>query len=470
MKNIRSKFVKESLLDYENLAQTLKENTSNAVKDLLSEAVMETYKQILKEEDENEYEEEVVEDGDVIDDTKESDKEDETSEETVNDEESSEEESESELNADDANLEDVETEEPMEGNEESVEDGWKDFDDFKVDDEEDTFDFTNADDSDIVRVFKLMKDNDQVMVTVDQNSNKVELKDNNADVEYIIDMGQNETTEDNLESNNYMNENRIFELVLNEYDSHMGYTDNYQKKEPMTTKGVKEPGKNVNDWDAGAPKSTSKPWGGKVKKENNKPFTENEEFDEALIDECGDMEIEEATNVGGFVQQNSTSKSHIPNSNGRKARNSSVAGQKTKNTTNPRYSTNEAKSMMKKVNTILKENAELKSALSKFKSVLEEAAVTNLNLGQIIKLISENSTTKDEKQEIITRFGKEAKTIEQSKSLYESINNELKKKNTMSINEEKQFVANNSKVINETQIYKSKDLVASLDLMARLCK
>ena len=52
----------------------------------------------------------------------------------------------------------------------------------------------------------------------------------------------------------------------------------------------------------------------------------------------------------------------------------------------------------------------------------------------------------------------------------ELINNELKKKNTMSINEEKQFVANNSKVINETQIYKSKDLVASLDLMARLCK
>ena len=46
----------------------------------------------------------------------------------------------------------------------------------------------------------------------------------------------------------------------------------------------------------------------------------------------------------------------------------------------------------------------------------------------------------------------------------------IKKKNTMSINEEKQFVANNSKVINETQIYKSKDLVASLDLMARLCK
>ena len=250
----------------------------------------------------------------------------------------------------------------------------------------------------------------------------------------------------------------------------MGYTDDYQSKEPMTNNGVKEPGKNVNDWDCGAPKSNSKPWASR-KKENNKPFTENEDMDDVLIDECGDTEIEEGTNVGGFVQQNSTSKSHIPNSNGRKARNSSVAGTKTKGTTTPRYSaTNEGKAMLNKVNSILKENKELKSALNQFKSVLEEAAVTNLNLGQIIKLISENSTTKDEKQEIITRFGKEAKTIEQSKSLYESISNELKKKSTMNIHEEKQFTTNGSKMINETQIYKSKDLMESLDLMSRLCR
>ena len=125
---------------------------------------------------------------------------------------------------------------------------------------------------------------------------------------------------------------------------------------------------------------------------------------------------------------------------------------------------------MHKVEKILKENEELKSALGKFKSVLQEAAVTNVNLGQIIKLISENSTTKDEKKEIISRFGTEAKTIEQSKSLYESISRDLKKNNTMNINEEKQFTANGSKMINETQIYQSKDLLDSLDLMHRLCK
>ena len=135
----------------------------------------------------------------------------------------------------------------------------------------------------------------------------------------------------------------------------------------------------------------------------------------------------------------------------------------------PRYSTNESK-MMAKVEKILKENKELKEALGKFKNVLKEASVVNVNLGQIIKLISENSTTKEEKQEIIERFGNEAKTVSDSKKLYETISRELQKKNTMSINEDKQFTTNSSKMINETQIYQSKDLLDSLDLMHRLCK
>ena len=74
------------------------------------------------------------------------------------------------------------------------------------------------------------------------------------------------------------------------------------------------------------------------------------------------------------------------------------------------------------------------------------------------------------KQEIIERFGKEAKTVEQSKNLYESISRELKKNNKMDINEDKQFTTTGSKMINEKQIYQSKDLMESLDLMHRLCK
>lgn len=472
MKEIRSKFVKESLLDYETLANSLKENTSNAVRDLLNEAVRETYNQILNEEegDEDEYEVEEVDDTTSEESNgAETETEADADVETDVDGEGEESGEGKEVETVEDDTEEVSDTEDVSSADESESDEWAEFDKYKISDDE--YDFSQADDDEIVKVYKLLKDDDQVLVNVDNDTKKVELKDNETGAEYLIDLSSFDNSNDldfggdadgdlNFEDNN-MNESRIFEIVLNEYDSHVGYTDNYQKKDVMTTPSTEEPGKNVNDWDAGVPKGKSKPWVGKG---NSKPFEKkvNEEEGEEVV-------VDEATNVGGFVQQNSTSKSHVPNSNGRKARNSSVGGVKTKGTADPRYSTNESK-MMAKVEKILKENEELKSALGKFKSVLQEAAVTNVNLGQIIKLISENSTTKDEKKEIIARFGTEAKTIEQSKSLYESISRELKKNNKMSIDEDKQFTANSSKMINETQIYQSKDLLDSLDLMYRLCK
>ena len=465
MKEIRSNFVKESLLDYESLANTLKENTTQAVRDLLGEAVRETYNQILSEADENEYEvEDEVED---------------TTTDATNDVESTEDTEEADVESvqadEEGSVEDAKEETPIDEPmaDETEEDGWAEFEKYKVSDDE--YDFSEANDDEIVKVYKLLKDEDQVHVNVDKDTKKVEIKDNETGAEYLLDLSSfggsqpeqendvdfgDEANSDLEIENENMNESRLFEIVLNEYDSHVGYTDNYQKKDVMTNPGTKEPGKDVNDWDAGVPKGDKKPWAGKG---STKPFTEEEVADE--------VPMEEATNVGGFVQQNSTSKSHVPNSNGRKARNMSKGGSKVSGTADPRYSnaTNESK-MMAKVEKILKENEQLKSALNKFKTVLEEAAVTNVNLGQIIKLISENSTTKEEKQEIIARFGKEAKTVEQSKNLYESISRELKKNNTISINEDKQFTTNGSKMINETQIYQSQDLMESLDLMHRLCK
>ena len=478
MKEIRSNFVKESLLDYESLANTLKENTSLAVRDLLNEAVRETYSKILAEEDENDYEVEEV------DDTQSEETND--AETTDNSESNTNSDMDSEDTEDDVEFESEETTE--EGDEETIpstedeseeNDEWAEFEQYKSDDN--VYNFLEANDEEIVKVYKLLKDEDQVHVNVDKDSKKVELKDNETGAEYLLDLGSfgsstseqeddidlsNSEADSEIEMEDNMNESKLFELVLNEYDSHVGYTDNYQKKDVMTTPSNTETGKNVNDWDAGVPKGSSKPW---ASKGDNAPF--DKKVNEEDAENMEETPVEEATNVGGFVQQNSTSKSHIPNSNGRKARNSSVAGVKTKDTAEPRYSTatNESK-MVKKVNQILKENEQLKNALAKFKTVLEEAAVTNVNLGQIIKLISENTTTRDEKQEIISRFGKEAKTVEQSKQLYETISRELKKNNTMSINEDKQFTANSSKMINETQIYQSQDLMESLDLMHRICK
>ena len=500
-KNIRSKVVKESLLDYNALANSLKENTESAVKTLLDEAVRDTYAKLLSEDDDKDYEEEEVEDtsSDITNDA-------ESVDAATDDVEGTDTGMEADEPIDDAAVEggdDTVVDGAEEGGESSDEgDEWAEFDKYKISDDE--YDFSNAEDEEIVKVYKLMKNDDQILVHKDDNGN-VNIQDNETGAEYLISLGDNgEATgvaasepsddvitddegaddfgaEDDFENeNNDMNESteRMFELVL-EYDSNVGYTDNYQKKDVMTNPGMSEPGKNVNDWDAGVPHGTEKPWSGYPGKKNkaDKPFNASKGKqleEEEAVEGAVEAPVEEATNVGGFVQQNSTSKSHVPNSNGRNASSMSKCGKRVKGTVTPRYSGGEedtvSESFMKRANKVLAENKELKATLTDVMTSLKEAAVTNHNLGMIIKLISENSTTQDEKKEIISRFSNEAKTVEASKNLYESISRDLQKSKKMNITEEASLTVEGSKKINETKIYQSPDVLDSLDLMHRMMK
>ena len=498
-KNIRSKVVRESLLDYNTLADSLKENTESAVKNLLNEAVRDTYAKLLNEGDED-YEEEEVEDTNSDITTDDADGGDEIADDGMDagsEEEGLEAEGDKELPA----------EEGAEDEEGADDEGWAEFDKYKVSDDE--YDFSNAEDEEIVKVYKLMKNDDQILVHKDDNGN-VNIQDNETGAEYLIKLddedeatgvaasepgedeeilndgegaddfsGEDDEIENNFEDDMNESTERMFELVL-EYDSNVGYTDNYQKKDVMTNPGMSEPGKNVNDWDAGVPKGDSKPWSGYPGKKNkaDKPFNagKGKKVEENAENECGDTEmpVEEATNVGGFVQQNSTSKSHVPNSNGRNARSMSKGGSRVKGTPTPRYSGGEGdatnESLVKRVNKTIEENKALKKTLNTVMTSLKEAAVTNCNLAQIVKLISENSTTQEEKKEIIGKFAKQAKTVEESKALYESISEDLKKVKKMNLTEDKNLSVESSKKINETTIYKSQDVMESLDLMHRMMK
>ena len=490
-KNIRSKVVRESLLDYNTLADSLKENTESAVKALLGEAVRDTYAKLLtEEEDDKDYEEGEVED---------------TSSDIANDAESSDVVDDGQADADagmDAADGDVEGEE-LEGGESVIDgaaegdategeavdgeegDEWAEFDKYKVSDDE--YDFTNAEDEEIVKVYKLMKNDDQILVHKDDNGN-VNIQDNETGAEYLINLGDNgeaagvaasepsddevitdDSAEDDFENNmNDMNESteKMFELVL-EYDSNVGYTDNYQKKDVMTNPGMSEPGKNVNDWDAGVPKGTEKPWSGYPSKKNkaDKPFNaekgkqiEEEENLEESAAECGGR-------MGAHGRMMGT-KSHNPI----KAKKNSPMNQHHVSTAGEYEGNPTNESFMKRANAALEENKELKSTLTDLMEQLKKVSVTNHNLAQIIKLISENTTSKDEKKEIINRFKNEGKTIEASQALYESISRELQKSNKMSITEDKNLTVESSKKINETPIYKSQDMLDSLDLMHRMMK
>lgn len=468
--NIRSKSVKDSLESYNALSQSLKENTKNAVMDILSETVRETYAKILAEDED--YEEDEVKDVEnpETDDTNLEDSEDILS--TEDDESSSE--------ADGENNDDSETETTIvttkESGDEGDEDEWSSFEQFKIGDNE--YDFSDADEEAAIKVYKLLKDDDQLLVVKD-GENKLNIKDNETNSEYLVDLGEGDKEETEISTLNddtkvEESKERVGNSTLYENDSNVGYTDNYQKNDVLDTKGLPvTDDKDSRDWGSKGlrKRGGEKRWSGKTgSKQENQPFnTEKDKSDDSIIFEVYADDIEEGTNVGGFVQQNSTTKSHVPNSSGRRARNSG------KGTVVPRYSqeterkemTNE--SIFRKAQKIFKENTELKKTLVQFKNVLQEAAVTNVNLGQIIKLITENTTSQDEKKEIIARFGKEAKTVEQSKNLYESISRTLKKSNKMNITESAELNTVSSKQINETQIYKSDDILKSLDLMHKLC-
>jgi hypothetical protein len=462
-KQLNGKLIKESLMDYNNLAEQLKENVAESVKSLLEEQVRQAYASILNESDDEELEEKEY-DVEEVEDTQDDSEEAESGETEAETEEDSVEGEGMEPKGDDSSQD---TEEIVSSDGEEVDEPEGDvegeadeFEKYKVSDNK--YDFRNAKDDELVKVYKRLTNDDQV--TVVMNDDKVSISDKETGADYIIDMSGNDDTSEITDDNftDDMNESRIYEIALNEYDSNVGYTDNYQKKDVMTLPSAKTGGKG-RDIDAGVPDTNTKPWSNK---KDAAPFNDKK----GKTVECGDVTtennapgMEETVAQKGGTNRMIGAKSHIPDTsctNNPKKHTASKAGE---------YM---SESIVKKANKIFEENKKLKGQLEKITEMLREAAVTNVNLGGIIKLISENSTTKEEKRNIINRFTNEVHTIEESKSLYKTISDELNKKpqTTTNINEEKQIGTANAEVINESKFYQDESLMNSLGLMHKICK
>lgn len=449
--------------EIEQLASSITEGSKLTLKNILNEAVSNYLREEVLNEDEDEDDDETnnknnkksskVEEFDNMSDDTTEDEDDTTEDEddTAEDEDNPTE--------DDDNTTEVEedTIEKADVDTDSDEDEWSNFEEYKIgnDDGSEEYDFTNETNPEtLVKVFKLMKNDDQVSVVKDDET--IKIKDNEADTEYVIEL--------DCETSNYNNndEENIYELTMAES---LGYTDNYQDKDPIEGLSMGDSPKNTKDWHKGVPTGTKKPWAGKG---SSKPFSEKVEkvFEITLNDgiDNEDEFVDEATNVGGYVQQNSTSKSHVPNSSGRKARNMSKGGEKKTSTSTPRYSGMNESIQMKALNKALQENKKLKETVNKVANIMKEAVQVNVNLGHIVRLMVENSTTKQEKEDIIRRFNS-VKTNNEAKNLYESISSELKKSKNSVITEQATTVQS-SKKINESKIYDDTNTV--LDLMKRM--
>ena len=422
---------KNSVLEMEQLAASITEGTKNTLRDILSEAVSNYLREEVLNEDDDE-----MEDTEETPDVETSDVEefDETSDDADNAEETPEKADEVEETSEET----IETE-PTE----DEGDEWADFADYKIGDDEgsEEYDFTQeTDPNKLVKVFKLMKNDDQVSVVKD--GDKVTIKDNEEGTEYVIELDA-ESSDNNDDLND--------DVTMTES---LGYTDNYQDKDPI--EGLSMDGgapKNTKDWHKGVPTGTKKPWAGKGKSD---PFGKKTEkvFEITLNDDVDVEEPIEENATTSKYQQRRMVKTMVPaDAYVQDGAHEVSQGGKLK-----------VESLQKKIDAALLENKQLKETVAKVSKIMKEAVQVNVNLGHIVRLMVENSTTKAEKEDIVKRFNN-VKTNDEAKTLYESISSELKKSHSTIMTEQATTVEN-SKKINESKIYDEPNGVR--DMMKRM--
>jgi hypothetical protein len=124
--------------------------------------------------------------------------------------------------------------------------------------------------------------------------------------------------------------------------------------------------------------------------------------------------------------------------------------------------------------TILREkNEEYRKALNVFRNKLNEVAVFNSNLAYATRLFTEHSTSKQEKINILRRFDG-VETIKESKNLYQNLKDELSVNTSQPMNEsmeraiQKAPVSGSAINLIESKTYENPQFLRMKDLMSKL--
>lgn len=465
-KNIRSEYLQQLIEDKNGLEDKLKEVTKSTIESIMGENIENKLRKIISEDEDSFIEDEVEDDStessedgndEVVSNT-------ETDTETVDDTEDGEEETET---TDTADVVDGMDDKDIDGEE----DIWNDLEQYKGADGE--YDLTGMDADNLIKVMQVMKPADGIRVVKNDNGT-ITLSDDDTDKEYIIDIESDydDSMEDSFSEEGVEESRRM--RCCNE-ESNLGYTDNFQNKTAMTTPPNTEPAnpKTTYSMDGGAPTGTEKRWANQGDKA---PFDEN------VNEEC-EFEVELDDDKDDEVNETMTTQEHGPynrgtgmvhtntNSKAAKGRNARAGGRQISGTADNSYSDTQLENIMRKSNTIFRENKELKALVPKMQQQMMESIVINKSMGNVMRIVMENSTTLNEKKEILKRFSG-VKTIEESDKLYQTISEELKREGkTMNVNNviNSQLAESKNSVV-ETPMYQSEDLSKTLDLINRMNK
>jgi hypothetical protein len=140
------------------------------------------------------------------------------------------------------------------------------------------------------------------------------------------------------------------------------------------------------------------------------------------------------------------------------------------------YSDNGVKteSINNEVQRLREKNEEYRKALNVFREKLNEVAVFNSNLAYATRLFTEHTTTKQEKINILRRFDN-VETLKESKSLYNSIKNELNNTTQNVVTEsvskiEKSPASGSAQNLIESKTYENPQFMRMKDIMQKINK
>ena len=439
----KKNLVEEALLQMENLQEAISENAKGILASTMKEEISELVKESMSETNEDneiEVSETEMSEQEELDDVE------------VGDEE--------EVDMEDLGLEDPEDEMDTDeleldlGNEEML---MTDIpgDDLEVDSEEEVLlplDLTQASDSEVLKVFKAMGEDDGIIVK--QDGDDVHLADTETDAEYVIQLGESEEeVKEGDYGGNKGDESKSRRDYMEE-DDHMEegeYKEDDHMEESIVYEIEIEEDDICEDGDC-------------YEEETIEEETIEEEDSEDGDSEDGDSEDGDSKEKGETKE--GSARSHV---NGR-ATNLKPEGfpENLK-----RKGVRENKKLKNELTQLREKNEEYRKALNVFKEKLNEVAIFNSNLAYATRLFTEHSTTKQEKINILRRFDG-VETLKESKSLYKTIKEDLGGKEQNVVTESVQSKVSktptkgSSNNLIESKTYENPQFLRMRDLMSKI--
>ena len=500
----KQNLVEEALLQMENLKEAVTENAKGILASTMKEEISELVKESLSEDEiEDEVSVEAMEgqgiEKGVKHETKEQDELDIEDDMELDvdmdiEDESDEDEDDMEIDTDEMLMMDLPG------------------DELEVDDEEEILlplDLTGASDEEILKVFKAMGEEDGIVVT--QDGDEITLKDDEADVEYQIQMEEfgGKKGDDSKSHKDYEESNeeyggkkgddskshKDYEESNEEYGGKKGDDSKSHKDYEESNEGDEvvyeiELGEDDGNYYGDAAEDDYSQIE-KLKKDAHHDAEEHhkeehyEEYGGKKGDDSKSHKDYEESNEEFGGKKGDDSKSHKDYEEAKEGMvRSHAAGQKassdkSKGLSKPHSIPNRARyneSLEKEVKQLREKNEEYRKALNIFKEKLNEVAVFNSNLAYATRLFTEHSTTKQEKINILRRFDS-AETIKESKSLYKTVKEDLDSKGssavvTESVASKVQKSPSKGSATNliESKTYENPQFMRMKDLMGKLQK